>query len=122
MIGLLALVLAAGLQDEDLPEEPISYGCSDLVVIGRASSLGYTPVAAEDDLLGHGWITARIKPRKVLKQKAPPGEIPVRYFAHAPLNRNLDFLFVLSKEADGEYVIKAASLMAGKPRLAPQCS
>ncbi|MBN8812781.1 MULTISPECIES: hypothetical protein [unclassified Sphingomonas] len=117
-IALSTMPSAAAAQDA-----PIGYGCGDLVAIGRARSLDYTPVDSEDDMLGHGWITAKLKIRKVLRGHAAAPTVPVRYFAHADLRGDRDFLFVIAKDEAGRNVVRTARPIedAVDQRLAARC-
>lgn len=105
-----------GAEDRALP-----YGCNDLVLVGRIIENGaYEPVEDEDDLIGHAWINARIKVKKVLKGTNIPAVLPVRYFAHVHMREDRDFLFVI-RNADKGYEIETGQLMSVRPRLAVRC-
>ncbi len=104
------------------PDDILAFGCNDLVVIGRVRNFDYTHVDIEGDILGHGWITGRIKLRKVLRGRAADRIVKVRYLSHAQMREDRDFVFVLRPDED-VYIIKAAKLIeAGRrPKLANRC-
>lgn len=75
-------------------ESQITYGCDDLVVVGRFNNLEYHPIEDEDDLLGHGIVDARVRVISVLRGPAK-NIVKVRYASHAMFREGLDFLMVL---------------------------
>ena len=58
-------------------------GTRDLIVIGRVENLDYKPVYDPEDVLGHGWISARLHVTRALRGSAPASVLSVRYFAHS---------------------------------------
>lgn len=125
MNGLWALsflTLAIAAHAEPASSKELTYGCKDLVVIGTVQSLNYTPVAT-DDILGHGWVTANIGVRKFIKGSDPRSMLPVRYFTHAYMRANRDFILVLRPDGAGGYIVESGWLTdaPNRPRLAPRC-
>jgi hypothetical protein len=104
--------------DED---RTLSFGCGDVVLIGRVANLDYQSVDIEDDIIGYGWITANLSVRRVVKGPRLPSSLPVKYFAHTYMREDRDFMFVLSKTEANEYRIETGQLMSLRPRLAAQC-
>ncbi len=97
------------------------YGCNDLALIGRIIENGaYEPVEDADDFIGHAWISARIKVKKVLKGTGIPPVLAVRYFAHVHMREDRDFMFVI-RNAEKGYEIKTGQLMSAHPQLAAHC-
>jgi hypothetical protein len=116
MATACAINSSVGAEDRTLP-----YGCNDLVLVGRIIENGaYEPVEDEDDLIGHAWITARIKVKKILRGTNVPAVLPVRYFAHAYMREDRDFMFVI-RNAEKSYEIEAGQPMSVHPRLAARC-
>ena len=101
----------------------VTYQCSDLVVIGRFQNLEYEHVDLEDDILGHGWVTARVTVRRVLAGRPEARVVPVRYFAHSYFRRDRDFMLVIQRAGTAGNLIRSAHMMTGgrRPRLARTC-
>jgi hypothetical protein len=100
----------------------ISYGCGDIVVLGRLkNNRDYEHVEIEDDLLGHGWMTARVNIGELLKGREWRGTVPVRYFGHTYLREDRDFVVVLSPGERNGYVVRTASLLEDRSTLASHC-
>ena len=122
----LALVFAvfdgqqALLQTVD--QQTLAFGCEDLVVIGRVKNGDWHHVDDPDDILGHGWVDARLSVRRIVKGNGIDRTVPVRYFAHTFMRDDRDFMFVLSRHPDGSLVISTGQLMSAHPKLAGQCS
>lgn len=95
--------------------------CDELVVVGRLKNGEYEHVEIEDDILGHGWITAELRVRSVEKGRSVRPQVPVRYFAHTYMREDRDFMFVLSPEPDGGYLVSTAQLMSYRPRWVNRC-
>jgi hypothetical protein len=69
-------------------------------------------VASEGDILGHGWISATLKVRKVVRGAIVPSVLPVVYFAHTYLREDRDLMLGLTRTDDGGYVITTSQVMA----------
>lgn len=105
--------------------EPVSYRCGDLVVVGRLETLGYEDVEIEDDLIGHGWFTARVTVRRVLAGRVQGPTLEADYFAHAPFRHDRDFVLVIDRGRGGRNLIRTGHLIERgrrRPSLAPTCS
>jgi hypothetical protein len=114
----LALVVAepiAGIEDRTLP-----WGCNDTAVIAWVESHSMNPIEAKDDLIGHGWVTATLKVKTVLKGKKLPHDLPVKYYAHTYLRHDRDFMLVLHQTDQG-WVITKGQRMAVQPLLEDRC-
>ena len=81
----------------------------DVIVRGRLNDQSYAHVDVPDDILGHGWITARLHVSRVLKGRSvrPNGVLTVRYFAHTYLREDRSFRFHLRPTTDGTYIVCA---------------
>jgi hypothetical protein len=123
MVAVSAMLLTAacatapqaGLEDRTLP-----YGCNDTVVVGSVKNGAYEPVKFENDILGHGWISATLYVRRVVRGTALPPVLPVKYFAHASMRQDQDFMLVLKHTRTG-YEITTGQLMSVRPLLASRC-
>jgi hypothetical protein len=107
---------AASVEDRTL-----SFGCEDIMVVGRVKNSGFSPVRHNDDIIGHGSASAAILVRKAVRGPKLPRVIPVHYFAHAYMREDRDFMFVLRRSEGGTFGVASAQLMSLKPRLAAQC-
>lgn len=117
--SLLMAACATG-QEASLEDRTLPFGCSDTVVVGRVENGTYEPVESENDLIGHGWISATLKVRKVVRGERVPPVLPVRYFAHTYMRQGRDFMLVLGRTGAG-YEIKIGQLMSVRPMLASSC-
>jgi len=106
----------ASLEDRTLP-----FGCNDIVVVGSVENKSYETVKSEDDILGHGWISATLKVREIVKGARVPPILPVKYFAHNYMRQDRDFMLVLTRTESGEYEIKTGQIASLRPRLASRC-
>jgi hypothetical protein len=113
--GACATAPEASLADRTLP-----FGCDDVVVIGNVTNGSYRPVESADDLLGHGWITATVNVRRVIRGPQVAPVLPVRYFAHAAMRENRDFMLVLRRTGTG-FEITTGQSMSLRPRIAGRC-
>ena len=100
----------------------LTFGCSDRVVVGRVKNGDFHPVIDPDDFLGHGWIDAELKVKRVVKGTKIGPKLQVRYFAHTYMRDDRDFMFVLTSQPDGKLLIRKGQLMSMHPRLAGQCN
>ncbi|QCB56353.1 hypothetical protein E5675_19245 [Sphingopyxis sp. PAMC25046] len=74
-------------------------------VSGRLENLfDYESTNDPDDLLGHGWMTARFHVTRVLRGPRLPRVITVRYFGHAFLQDRKTRL-TLRRGDDGVYLV-----------------
>ena len=107
--------------------DDIEYGCSDLDVVGRLVKQAYQHVEIENDILGHGWVTADVKVDYVVYgpmtvNRLRVRKLPVRYFAHTYMRQDRDFVFVLRPAENGRHLVRKARLMEYDPELANRCS
>jgi hypothetical protein len=124
----LFLLAAAALAPEytdferaSIEDRTLSYGCSDIVVIGRLKNGNYTPINESEDIIGHGWIEARIEIRRSVIGRNLPLTLPVKYFTHAQIRGDKDFMFVLSGSTASGFEIKHAQLMSVRPVISAEC-
>lgn len=128
VVILLATSLMVSACATDGSVEPeqlrLGYGCSDIVVLGALVNTEAGPTDnIEGDLLGHGWFSAEIHVRRLLIGSGVPGRFQVRYFGHAQMREDREFILVAALADDRKaYVIRRASLASDRPRLEPRCS
>jgi hypothetical protein len=102
--------------------ETISYGCNEVVAIGRVKTLNYTDLTTEDDLLGRGRFSTQITIKRLLRGDEPRRVVPASRIAHGQLREDHDFLLVLTPAEDQEYVLRTGSLwQEPRPVLAESC-
>jgi integration host factor subunit beta len=82
----------------------------DVVVRGRLSDQSYQHVDDPDDILGHGWITARLHVSRVVRGRSvrPNAVLTVKYFAHTYMREDRTARFHLRPTNGGSYVVCAA--------------
>ena len=88
----------------------LDYRCGDLAVIARVENLDSEPVADPDDLMGHGWITLRVRVDEVLGGRPPALTLRAKIFAHTYLNERRLFRLVLAPQRDGSFTVRDLSL------------
>jgi hypothetical protein len=116
IIGGCATAPQASVQDRTMP-----FGCNDSVVVGTVENGTFQPVESEADILGHGWISATLHVRKVVRGTSLRSVLPVRYFSHAYMRHDREFMLVLKHTGTG-FEITDGQLMSERPRLASHCS
>ena len=121
----LVIAAAAAPLSAQSPEEegPIAYRCDDVVVLGRFNNGHYQRVDIEGDILGHGWMTARIRVRRVLFGSVHERVVPVRYFGHTFYREDRDFVLVIRPMETDRHSIRSANLIDGgeRPQLQRHC-
>ena len=106
----------------------ISYQCSDILVVGSIQNVNdsYRGVEIEDDILGHGWMTARIRIKRVLHGKASRSVVSARYFGHAyrVFDLGKSYVVVLRPASDGSYTATTIRRwnMSSKTNVARACT
>ena len=116
-------LLSAGcatVPEASLEDRTLSYGCKETVVVGTVTNGAFAPVEANGDILGHGWVSATLHVRKVVRGERLPAVQPVRYFAHTYMRQDQPFMLVL-KHIGAGYEIKTGQLMRLRPLLASHC-
>jgi hypothetical protein len=104
-------------------EQLVTYRCEDVVVVGRFHNGNYQHVEIEDDILGQGWMTARIRVRRVLFGSVHERVVPVRYFGHAFYREDRDFVLVIRPMESDRHFIRSAHLVdeGERPQLQRNC-
>ncbi|MGF7154982.1 hypothetical protein [Novosphingobium gossypii] len=116
-----ATTICSPTRAEEINEQALSDGCGDLVVVGRVQNGDWTRVDDPEDIIGHGWLEATLKVRKLIAGKLETKSIPVSYYAHTYMREDRDFLFVLGKDENSGWQIKTGRLMSAHPRLKRRC-
>src|SRR4051812_13094836 len=106
-LGIAAWTSAHAAGDDDV----VTFHCGDLVVIGRLENLDYEYVPIENDLLTHGWITARVRGRGVLVGHAQGRVLPARYFEHTYRREDRDFVLVINRTGPYGNLVRSARLI-----------
>jgi hypothetical protein len=123
LVALTITYLTVGcatVPQASLKDRTLSYGCSDTVVIGTVANGAFELVEAHDDILGHGWASATLHVRKIVRGERLPAVLPIRYFAHTYMRQDQEFMLVL-KHVGADYEIKSGQLMRVRPLLASHC-
>lgn len=108
---------------QQVPDEDrnLSYGCDEVVVIGRLSNqTASEAVPIEGDVIGHGWMEADLLVGRIVHGRRLPEILPVRYFAHTFMRGDRNFMFVLKKTSK-DYEVTAAQLMSARPLATSTC-
>jgi hypothetical protein len=116
----LVLLLANAASGVSIEDRTLPFGCNDAVVVGRVESHAIEPIKSEGDQIGHGWVTATISVKRVVKGRNVPRTIPVMYFAHTFVRGDRDFMLVLH-QTDQAIVVTNGRLMSVQPLLADRC-
>ena len=102
MLLLVAMVAAAAQPATGLQPPP------DLEVVGRLlENVSYESIDDPDDLLGHGWITARFRITQAVRGKPSSRLITIRYLAHTYRNADSPLRLRLRPNANGTYTVCA---------------
>lgn len=80
---------------------------ADLVVVGRLENLSAETTVDPDDLIGHGWFSARLHISRVLRGRAATPVIPVRYFGHTYRQDRTASRLRLHRDNNGTYFVCA---------------
>lgn len=122
LLPALALSGCATYPSEVSDEPPLAYACNQVVVIGRLENGNYEHVPIENDLLGHGFTTAKLHVQDVRFGRVARRTLRIRYFSHAQIVEDESIMFVLDRpEEDGFYRLRSLRMMDGKPQLARSC-
>ena len=103
-LGLIAVSLAV-VTPTVVVARHTAPSSKDLVVIGTIENLAYEHVDVPDDMLGHGWITARLHVARVVEGRSPSSTLTVRYFAHTYMYGDRKLRFHLRPGKSGAYVV-----------------
>ena len=101
----------------------LSYSCGDSVVLGSlANTIDGPTEPLEGDFLGHGWFFADLYVQQHLTGAPIGDQYRVKYFGHAGLREDRDFIFVVAPiEGVDDFLIRRSSLVSSRPKLQDQC-
>ena len=89
--------------------------CGDIAVFGTLhNNDDYQSAEIPDDVIGHGFMTARVKIRRVIFGKVAGRWITISYFGHTYYRDGITSTFVLRPLPDGLW-----SLVRAGPKLKP---
>ena len=106
LLGFLTLV-NCGTSSPRPEIAPAAYLPGELLVRGNLETLGYESSGDPDDLLGHGWFSAKLHISKVLRGSIRERVISVRYFAHSSFAPQPSRPIRLYRDQAGNYFICA---------------
>lgn len=118
LLGLMGLLSTAS---PSLGAEPITYGCDELVVVGRVRTVGYTDLTTKDDVLGHGRYSMEVAVKRVLRGRETRRVLPVVGYSHGQMRDDADFWLVLAHTEDGSYSVRTGNLTRIPYKLAQKC-
>lgn len=102
MLLLIAFAAAAAQPSKQSPAPP------DLEVVGRLlENVSYEAIDDPDDLLGHGWITARFRITQTVRGRPASRLITIRYLAHTYRSANSPMRLRLRANGNGIYFVCA---------------
>jgi hypothetical protein len=122
IITALALFLAPASRASASNEDgPVTYGCDEVVVVGRVKTIAYTDATGEGGLLGRGRYDMRVDIKRVLRGRETRRVVPANAVAHGQMREDIDFWLVLTPATDGGYVIRIGNLARHPYKLAQTC-
>ena len=101
---------------------PVTYGCDDLVVVGRVVTLGETSIDTPGSRLGVSAWKQRLDIKRVVRGVESRKSVPATSVSHARIIDSRDFLLVLQKAGDDAYTIGMDGLQETSAHLAKQCT
>lgn len=120
--SLLLLCFLPGCVTSE-PAHNLEFGCGDLAVVGRITTLGQTPVQGSEPL--PNWQSAyqlQIQIMRVVRGSERRRVVPATAIAHAQIRDDRDFLIVLTPDDKGGYSLETAALWQNRPKLSASCS
>jgi hypothetical protein len=96
----------------------LSYGCDDVVVVGRVTTVGRSDISDQAPL--PGWRSRwqlQVDIKRVIRGRERRSTVPATFVAHGQLLHDVDFLAVLSPARRGGYILKSAAGLDDQPRL-----
>lgn len=101
----------------------LSYSWGDSVVLGSLANTVDGPTELlEGDFLGHGWFFADLYVQRHLTGAPTGDKLRIKYFGHAGLREDRDFIFVVAPiKGEGDFLIRRSSLISSRPKLQNQC-
>lgn len=97
ILAMTALLAGCVTPDATAPSEFV-------LASGTLENLDYQPVDIPDDILGHGWITARLHVSQVHSGNVESDTLTVRYFAHTYQQLDEPGAYRLQRRNDGSHI------------------
>ncbi len=119
--ALAIFVAGAGTSYAEKSDGPITYGCEEVVVIGRVKTNDYTELTGPQDMLGHGRYDMTVNIKRVLRGKETRRAVPAASFAHSEMREDVDFWLILTPSTHDGYVIRTGDLTGFPYKLAARC-
>ncbi len=111
----LSLIVAACATSVDANSSIVEYGCEDVVLLGRVTSITYSDKISEEErciyttdgecITWRGRYELDITVKKVFIGDETRTTVPAFYIAHSQIRSDVDFVFVLTP-ADKRYELK----------------
>jgi hypothetical protein len=127
-IWIVFTVLLAGCTtlDADEPPRELSYGCDDMVVIGRVATVAGTAIHEPEAALPN-WRSEwrlQVHVKRVVRGSERRQVISATAISHAQIRDDRDFLIVLRPNEGRTYNLRVAALWHVRPRpmLTEPCS
>jgi hypothetical protein len=119
---LLPLTVSGCATNAAGEDETITYGCDEVVAVGRVGTTGYTDLSTGDDFLGRGRYDMLLNIKRVLRGEERRRVVPVGGYFHSEMREDADFWLVLRPTPGGGYAIRTGNLVRFPYRLARTCS
>lgn len=122
--ALVALLFVASCASAEHPERQnvMSYGCDDLVLIGRVTTVASEEIPDPRSLLGHSVWDTEITIKRIIRGAERKRTVRATGVSHAQIRDDIDMLIVLSKPEGGRgYTIQTLNVV-GLSRLADRCT
>ena len=73
----------------------VTYGCDDVVVVGKMTNVSYSLIEDDNDVLGHGHIKFKVHVKQRLAGRDARRILSAATVAHGYMNEENEFLLVL---------------------------
>jgi hypothetical protein len=120
LVFILPVLVGAGNASTPDGNEPVAYGCGEVVVVGRVKTVAYADLTSGGDVLGHDRYDMQLRIKRVLRGKETRRVVPVSGFSHGQLREDVDLWLVLTP-ANGAYAIRTGNLARIPHRFASKC-
>jgi hypothetical protein len=121
LIALFCPLLASNPATASDDGALVTFGCDEVVVVGRVKTTALDDVTSKGDVLGVGRYSMRVAIKRVLRGKETRRVVQASAYAEAQMREGVDFWLVLAPASDGGYVIREGNLTRIPYRLAPAC-
>jgi len=101
--------------------ETLTYGCDEVVLVGRITTVSEIDASQPGDILGRSRYEMKVRVKQVLRGPERRQIVPLVEIAHNQMRSDVDFWMILTKRADGAYVMRSANVTSIPYKLAPHC-